>query len=956
MRLSGFLITSLFLCFYINVTVGQNPVYDIKLKLDTSHHSLIVNAAISLPTTLKLPNDTIWFHMPFMAYTKYSPFAQEQLKNGMTPFHFRRNNEYCSVRNFNIKDGNQNIPFSYKYDNQEFIGIIAENHDNLIFDYTLDLPKAIDGLGYNDQNYWLRNFYPQLLQYDGQWYFQPLTQYVQPSFRSADFKVTLSNPMGEIMSSGELNYEDAEAKIKAKNVKDFAMQLITNSEKIYQGTFRSGNKIIPYNIVHYIKTSDKAWKGIDTAIQNAATLWTNLLGEYPYHALTISIQQNCPSCYLASGLVQTQDISSDDIDLNSYISEIFSEVWVESRFDINAKQNYWIFDGLSEYYYNRNLSQGITNSTKNHSSEFLFTKNKYLYQAIKKRKKMPLNTPTYDLSNQQQFANTKGFSSALFQYLQIIVGEDILDKSVKTFVNNQEIFTLEKFVSELEISSGKKLQSIVHTYLNSNQHTDYALTGINWKNKQLQINIINKDSLDLPFALSFTRNNDNIEEFVIPGFSGEKSIEIDIKDLDSVHYISIDRYGVLPEINRDNNHYFPNHNYKFGPLKMSNIFADEDSKFKKILMMLYPAYNSNDKFMLGTVFSNSNFEIIKNLSFAFAPMFSFTSKNPLGQAWVNYNKYLSNKSLDLVTVRAGIRSFNMDYNKKFDYYLRYIKIDPSITLRFRHLPVTNITSSLTLKAYLIHEEMADTDASGLKGINTITSKIFKLDYDIKKSDVLSTSSLSLSAEQQSFETDNYLKLTGTVYKRWMYKPKRNFYFRIFASGFLANTNRNILNQTRGSIALIYDGYNDYRYDEYFFSRQNQNLLFDDQVSLSNGGGFKTPVGGSKFSSFANSNNFAASLNASVDLPFSKSWLPLRAYFDLGTYSSSNGSKFTNNWMYNGGFSLNFSDIVAIHCPLIYSKDLGNLYKEVHKTFFSRLSFTLNLHKLNFWEVENPGSD
>jgi hypothetical protein len=173
---------------------------------------------------------------------------------------------------------------------------------------------------------------------------------------------------------------------------------------------------------------------------------------------------------------------------------------------------------------------------------------------------------------------------------------------------------------------------------------------------------------------------------------------------------------------------------------------------------------------------------------------------------------------------------------------------------------------------------------------------------------------------------------------------------------LANTNRNILSQTIGSIALIYDGYNDYRYDEYFFSRQNQNLLFDDQVSLSNGGGFKTPVGGSKFSSFANSNNFAASLNASVDLPFSQPWFPLRAYFDLGTYTSSNGDKFTNNWMYNGGFSLNFSDIVAIHCPLIYSKDLGNLYKEVHKTFFSRLSFTINLHKLNFWEVENPGSD
>lgn len=958
MRLFGWLITYAVFGLFSKDLSGQNPTYDIKLQLDTTAQTLAVNAAITIPEGITLPKDTVWFHLPFNAYTKYSAFANEQLKFNMTNFHFRRENEYCTTSNFKIKDGNQDIPFFYKNDDQEFVGFLAGSHDHLIFDYTLNLPKAIDGLGYKDRNYWLRNFYPQLLKFDGQWYFQPLTQFVQVSFRSADFNVTLSNPFGEIMSSGELNYEGADAKIKAKNVKDFALQLIKNSTKIYRGTFKSGDKIIPYNVVHFIKTSDKEWKGIDTAIQNAATLWTNYFGFYPYSSLIFNVQNSCPNCYLASGLLQRQDISSDDFDLNTYISEIFGEVWVESQFDINAKQNYWLSDGLSEYYFNRNLSQTSTYSTKNHSSEFLFSNNKYLYQAIKERKKMPLNTPINDLSNQQQFANKKGFSCVLFQYLQIIVGEEIFDKSVKSFANNQKILTLEKLVRELEINSGKKLQSICDIYTKSNLNTDYKMLGMDWENNQLHIKIANEDSLSLPFLLSFTRKDDSVEDFLISGFNGEKSIPVNLKDVDNIQYVSIDLQGVLPEKNRDNNHYFPNNSGKFGPFKLKNLFTNEDSRYRKLLMMLYPAYNNNDKFMLGTVFSNSNFNIIKNLSFAFAPMFSFTSKNPLGQAWVNYNKYLNNKTFDLLTARAGIRSFNMDYNKKFDYFLRYIKIDPSITLRFRHLPVTNITSALTLKAYFINEEMADTDASGLKGINNIASKIFKLDYDIKKSDVLSTSSLSLSAEQQSFETENYLKLTGTVYQRWMYKPKRNIYFRLFASGFLANTQResgsfqNIY--SRGSIALIHQGYNDYIYDEYFFSRQNQNQLQNDQVSLVNGGGFKTPTGSAY--AIGLSNNFAASLNSSIDLPFSKSWFPLRAYFDLGTYSTFNGEKFTNNWMYNGGFSLNFSDIVAIHCPLIYSKDLGNSYKEGHKTFFSRLSFSINLHKLNFWEVENPGSD
>ena len=131
-------------------------------------------------------------------------------------------------------------------------------------------------------------------------------------------------------------------------------------------------------------------------------------------------------------------------------------------------------------------------------------------------------------------------------------------------------------------------------------------------------------------------------------------------------------------------------------------------------------------------------------------------------------------------------------------------------------------------------------------------------------------------------------------QRWMYRPNKNFYFRVFTSGFLTNTNKDVLGRTLGSIALIYDGVSDYIYDEYFFSRQNQNLLYDDQVSLVNGGGFKTPVG-SQFS-IGTSNNFAAALNTSIDLPFRQSWFPIRAYFDIGTASVKEGDKFVNRWI------------------------------------------------------------
>jgi hypothetical protein len=153
--------------------------------------------------------------------------------------------------------------------------------------------------------------------------------------------------------------------------------------------------------------------------------------------------------------------------------------------------------------------------------------------------------------------------------------------------------------------------------------------------------------------------------------------------------------------------------------------------------------------------------------------------------------------------------------------------------------------------------------------------------------------------------------------------------------------------TKGSIALIQHGFNDYTYDEFYFSRQNQNQLFDDQVSMVNGGGFKTPVGSAH--SIGMSNNFAAAVNFSADLPIMKSWSPFRIYFDIGTYSTYTGDAFKNNVMYNGGLSFHLKDILAIHFPLVYSEELGNIYKGQHKTFFSKISFSMNLEKLNIWK-------
>jgi hypothetical protein len=80
------------------------------------------------------------------------------------------------------------------------------------------------------------------------------------------------------------------------------------------------------------------------------------------------------------------------------------------------------------------------------------------------------------------------------------------------------------------------------------------------------------------------------------------------------------------------------------------------------------------------------------------------------------------------------------------------------------------------------------------------------------------------------------------------------------------------------------------------------------------------------------------------------WIPLRAYFDIGSYSTYSSEKFKNNIIYNGGLSLHYRDIGAIHIPLFFSDNLGSIYKSEHKSFFSRISFSINLNKIELGKL------
>lgn len=378
------------------------------------------------------------------------------------------------------------------------------------------------------------------------------------------------------------------------------------------------------------------------------------------------------------------------------------------------------------------------------------------------------------------------------------------------------------------------------------------------------------------------------------------------------------------------------------------------TKNPKIRWTGFPAFNDNDGIMSGIIATNEAEDQDNQISYVIAPMYSFKQKSMTGQAVIKFNIFRPSPKVNKFSVGMGIKSFHFNQNEKFSYSLRYLRINPEASLYFEHSK-ENRSSGFRLTTFFISEDLPIFETGNFTGLAKDKFFIPRLDYFYRDHDEYQGTDINITSEYQHYRDEYYLKLTGIADKKYRFSEKKYLYFRGFVSGFLTNTQRksssfqNVF--TRGSIALIHQGFNDYTYDETFLSRQNQSGFQNDQVSVSSGGGFKTPAG-SAFS-IGMSNHFAASLNIMTEVPIRlPEWIPLRIYFDIGTYTTYTSNAFVNNMMYNGGLSLHYKDILNVYLPLVYSDNLESVYAAEHMSFLSKISFSINFNKIELRRLPN----
>jgi hypothetical protein len=201
---------------------------------------------------------------------------------------------------------------------------------------------------------------------------------------------------------------------------------------------------------------------------------------------------------------------------------------------------------------------------------------------------------------------------------------------------------------------------------------------------------------------------------------------------------------------------------------------------------------------------------------------------------------------------------------------------------------------------------------------------------------------------------SYLKLTSSISKDYKFNARNSVSFRLWGGYFIQNTQRNSSNYadrfTRASLALAHQGFNDYAYDEYFHTRQDQSSRLIQQTSMA-GGGFKTAVG--NIQRVMMSNDFALALNVVTDIPIKILVdLEIKLFGDIGYYKSKSfeSEDLQGNYVYSTGLSMHIADGLQIHLPLINSKIINDRYSDLDRGLFERISFTFDINHFRFWQT------
>ncbi len=965
----------------------QEVNYTIDVKLDDQKHELHGFETIEYINHSPDELSFIYMHLWPNAYKNDETAMAKQLyENGELDFYYSKNEDRGFIDSLNFK---LNDVINAKWELDSIHIDIAK----IYFDkplksgeritistpFHVKIPLGIySRLGHMGESYQITQWYPKPAVYDKNGWNQ-MPYLTQGEFYSefGSFDVSITLPKNYVLgATGDMfegedelawleekvaltkaltSYKDdmdfptssAETKtlrFKQKNVHDFAW-FADKRYHVLKGEVelpQSKEKVTTWAM--FTNAEADIWtKSIDY-LNNSVYYYSLWNGDYPYKHCTA-----VDGALSAGAGMEYPNITVIGTSGNAFLLEtvIMHEVghnWFYGILGSNERMHPWMDEGLNSFNENRYIEtnhpeMGIAGGVDANGLVKLFDISKHLHKeqyyagyqiGARKDFDQPIELPSAEYTYSNYGTIVYGKSAISFDYLMAYLGEETMDNAMQRYFDTWKFKhpQPEDLKEILESESGKDLDWFFDDIINSTKKLDYKLVSAkpfkSIEGQYYEIKVKNTGDIDGPFSISGVQNDSVIISQWFEGTSSDTLVRIPYQGFDNLR---IDHQLDIPETRRKNNSIKTRGLFrKMEPLRLQPIGSIENPDKTQLFFSPIVGWNNYDKAMVGLTFYNA-FIPQKKFEYAIAPMYSVGGNKPVGSGFFNYN--ILPKSSLFRQISFGISGQHYHTQMTSLNETGFVKVTPHLDFYFKKKNARSTKShALTLREITVAEANR---TPGLSELPTIFIKHYgRLKYSFKNDKTLNP----FRAKVVTDFTDDFARVMAEANFQFDFKkPRKEVKVRLFAGSFLFN---NTVSPRYNFRMDGIKGFTDYTYDHVFLGRNEFSGILSQQMVMGHGG-FKipTPVG--------QSNKWLVAANIKADIPIG---IPLGLFLDVGF-----GYQTTANLQYNFGVHVPLvEDVVEIYFPIFWSNDIQKAIDANGTKYVNMIRFTLQLEKVNPFQI------
>lgn len=936
--------------------------------------------------------------------------AKQLLENGDLDFHFDNNQYNGYIDSLCFVIGTDTLEWEYQGDSIDICKIklaksIFPGDSALITTpFFVKLPSGnYSRLGHIGQSYQITQWYPKPAVYDKNgWHEMPYlnqgefyseygsfdvkitlpanyyvghTGYLVNDFKEIDFLKKRAeytekmfgehiNKVGNIIDPDDNGFpasskETKTLHIKQQRVHDFAWFA---DKRFY---ILRGEVELPHTkkkvktMAMFTAANSRHWKKSLDYLSNSVYYYSLWNGDYPYSQVTAvdgTISAGGGMEY--PNVTVIGDVDTDE-SLETVIMHEVGHNWFYGIMGTNEREHPWMDEGINsfnEMRYNRTLHPerdlfgAYTNNSVGNLTKFLGMDHLrafhqyylgYLYSA-RKNKDQPIEGKADEFTGINYGTIVYMKTAVAFDYLKDFLGDKVFDECMQAYFEKWKFKhpQPDDLQNVMEQVSREDLGWFFKDLLETNKVVDYKLvrkkrvntqstSTYGWLKYEETLVVKNKGDISAPFSIIGVFADSVLYEKWYPGFRGKT--EVFFPNCECEKFV-IDYGQHSTDYRRSNNTLYQRKFFKnWENPKLQFIGSVENPQRSLINWIPTFGFNLYDGFLAGIAVYNPVFPS-KNFEYALMPMYSLRNNKVRGMGTVSYRIHGRQSSfIHSVKTALHFSSFGIVPSsiEEYNAFSDYIKIAPSIEIKFKKKKERSIHQhSMQYRFIFIEEKFGETCSTCDEGkdVSLNDNLFYEATYLYQNSHTLHPWNAKYTFRYHENFSLNLLELN---YRHHYNRDKKAIYARFFAGAFLNN------NSSLGRYNLRMDGldgYHDYTYDEIYPGRFAVDGLWSQQFS-ENYGGFKVPT------FLAQSSKWLAAVNLKADLP-----IPLiMPFIDFGIADPGNGAQF----LYDAGIGIKlFKGNFNIYFPLVYSKEIKDVYTLNEITYKETIRFSLNFTQLN----------